>query len=129
MELKNYKQKSHDYTSKASEIARQLNFAGIGIIWIIKTTFPELKLGSSELLIPLALIALSLLFDFLQYLTGGIIWILFYKKKEKEGISKDFDLTVENEWRSQLLYVFYYVKFILMFIAYIFIIKTLFNYF
>lgn len=129
MELKEYKQKSHEYTSKASDIARQLNFAGIGIIWIVKTTFPELKLSSSELLIPLALIALSLIFDFLQYLIGGIVWIMFYKKKEEEGIAKDFNLTVDNEWRSQLLYTFYYVKFTLMLIAYIFIIKTIFNYF
>ena len=38
MELKEYKKKSHEYTAKASEIARQINFAGIGIIWIIRTS-------------------------------------------------------------------------------------------
>ncbi|PKO99319.1 MAG: hypothetical protein CVU03_02260 [Bacteroidetes bacterium HGW-Bacteroidetes-2] len=128
MKLENYKKKSHEYTAKASEIARQLNFAGIGIIWIVKTTFPELKLSDSELLLPLVLIALSLVFDFLQYLVGGIIWIIFYNNKQKNGISNTADVQT-TKWRSRVLYTFYYIKFTLMFIAYLFIIKILFQYF
>lgn len=128
MKLEDYKKKSHEYTAKASEIARQLNFAGIGIIWIIKTTFPELKLSDSQLLLPLLLISISLISDFLQYLFGGIIWIEFYKSKEKRGFSATTDLK-SAEWRNKILYIFYYAKFALMFAAYIFIIKTLFIYF
>lgn len=128
MELKEYKSISHDYTAKASEIARQLNFAGIGIIWIVKTTFPELKLTDFQLLFPLILITVSMILDFLQYFIGGVIWIDFYKSKEKAGISKSADVK-SPEWRNRILYVFYYVKISSMFLAYIFIIKTLFTYF
>lgn len=128
MQLKEYKSKSYEYTAKASEIGRQLNFAGIGIIWIVKTTFPELKLTDSQLLLPLVFITVSLVLDFLQYLIGGVIWIAFYKSKEKAGISQSEDVK-SREWRSRVLYVFYYVKFTFMFLAYLFIIKTLFTYF
>jgi hypothetical protein len=128
MKLEKYKKKSHDYTAKASEIARQLNFAGIGIIWIVKTTFPELKLNDSLLLLPLTLIAISLICDFLQYLVGGIIWIFFYNSKIKAGISNTDDVQT-TVWRSRVLYIFYYIKFTFMFIAYFFIIKILFHFF
>ncbi|MCM4173048.1 hypothetical protein DHD32_16305 [Arenibacter sp. TNZ] len=128
MKLEGYKTKSHDYTAKASEIARQLNFAGIGIIWIVKTTFPELKLSDSQLLLPLVFITVSMILDFLQYLIGGIIWIKFYKRMEKAGTSQTEDVQ-SPEWRSAVLYRFYYVKFTFMFLAYMSIIKTLFAYF
>lgn len=128
MKLEDYKKKSHEYTAKASEIARQLNFAGIGIIWIVRTTFPELKLSDFQLLLPLLLISISLISDFFQYLIGGIIWIEFYKSKEKRGISGTTDLK-SPEWRNRILYIFYYVKFVFMVVAYIFIMKTLFVYF
>ena len=128
MELKEYKNKSHEYTAKASEIARQLNFAGIGIIWIIRTSNDNLELSNSVILVPLILISISLIFDFFQYFFGGVIWINFYRQKEKEGISRDSDVLSES-WRNRVLYFFYYLKFIFMLIAYIFIIKALFNYF
>ncbi|MEJ1222918.1 hypothetical protein [Sediminicola sp. 1XM1-17] len=128
MELKEYKQKSHNYTEKASEIARNLNFAGIGIIWVVKTTFPELKLSDFQLLFPLILITISLILDFLQYLIGGIIWIAFYKSKEKVGVAKTADVK-SPEWRNRVLYGFYYLKIASIFFAYIFIVITLFNYF
>ncbi|PKA99102.1 hypothetical protein B0O79_2802 [Flavobacteriaceae bacterium MAR_2009_75] len=128
MELKEYKIKAHEYTAKASEIARQLNFAGIGIIWIVKTAFPDLKLSEFQLLMPLILISISLLSDFLQYFVGGMIWIAFYRNREEAGISKNTDVQ-SPEWRNKILYTFYYIKFASMFLAYIFIIITLFKYF
>lgn len=128
MELKEYKKKSHEYTAKASEIARQINFAGIGIIWIIRTSSDTLELSNSVVLTPLILISISLLFDFCQYFFGGVIWINFYRKKEKEGLSRDSDV-LSKTWRNKVLYGFYYLKFIFMVIAYIFIIKALFSYF
>ena len=36
MKLRNYRQTYYDYSGKASDIARQLSFAGIAIIWIFK---------------------------------------------------------------------------------------------
>lgn len=128
MELKEYKKKSHDYTAKASEIGRQINFAGIGIIWIITTSNDSLELSNLIVLVPLILISISLLFDFCQYFFGGVIWIRFYHKKEKEGLLGDSEV-LSKSWRNKILYGFYYLKFIFMIIAYVFIIKALFSYF
>jgi hypothetical protein len=131
MELEKYKTNSHDYTAKASDIARQINFAGIGIIWIIRTSNDNISLSDSSLLTPLILISISLLLDFSQYLLGGILWINFYNKKRKEGISKEIDVSIDpkNEWRTQLLYTLYFLKFTFMFISFIFIFKTLFSFY
>ena len=128
MELKDYKKTSQDYSAKASEIARQVNFAGIGIIWIIKTSKTTIELNNCLILVPLILISISLLFDFAQYLIGSILWIYFYRTKEKAGVSKTSDV-VSKPWRSNILYVLYYIKFALMIVAYIFIIKALFAFY
>jgi hypothetical protein len=121
MELKEYKKKSHEYSGKASDLARQINYAGLGIIWIIiSTNITVISLKNSLTLFPLILISISLFFDFAQYFIGGIIWIRFYKNNEKKGIGKNDDI-LSAKWRSNVLYFFYYSKFILTITAYIFI--------
>ena len=129
MNLEDYKFKSHVYTAKASDIGRQINFAGIGIVWIIKTANVSLDLSNPLLLIPLILICTSLLLDFIQYLLGGVLWIGFYNKKIKDGVSDSTDIEPKSAWRAIVLYHFYFGKFVLMFAAYVFVIRALFLFF
>ena len=124
MELKEYKNKGQEMTAKTSDICRQLGFAGIGIIWILKSDKIYLDLTHTVLITPLIIITLSLFVDFLHYFIGGIIWLRFYRKKEKEGFLNDSDIKSKS-WRSNLMYVLYFFKIGLMFIAYIFVIKAL----
>lgn len=129
MELKEYKNTSYKYTEKASEIARQMMLAGIGIIWIIRTDNSGLSLSDSELKWPLAIMAITLLVDFSQYLLGGAIWIRFYRNHESKGVEGTADVKNDKPWRSEVLYWFYYIKFLLTIIAYGLIIKVLFAYY
>lgn len=129
MQLKNYREKSYKYTEKASEIARSMMLAGIGIIWIIRTDKNGLTLSDRELLFPLTIMAITLIVDFLQYLLGGTIWIAFYKKHEKAG-NKDTDSVLNTKkWRTNVLYFIYYLKFTGTILAYFLIIKALFKYY
>lgn len=129
MELKNYREKSYKYTEKASEIARSMMLAGIGIIWIIRTDKSDLTLSDPELLYPLTIMAITLIIDFVQYLLGGTIWISFYKHHEKTGKKDTDDVLNTKKWRTDILYAIYYLKFTLTIIAYLLIIKALFNYY
>ncbi len=126
MELSKFKERSHTYTEKASVIARQINFAGIGIIWIITTT-NGIVITSSSFVYPLFLISVALIFDFFQYLLGGVLWITFYNSKIKAGNTNSTEVTSEP-WRKRILYTIYYIKFILTFIGYLFIAIALFKY-
>lgn len=88
MKLSEYRKKSNEYTAKASEICRQLSLAGIAIIWL----FGDLKktpILEPFLLFPLLALALSLLFDLLQYFIAGWIWIIFFRKEEKESSERN----------------------------------------
>lgn len=125
MELKEYKNKGQEMTAKTSDICRQLGFAGIGIIWILKSSKIYLDITHTVLITPLILITLALFIDFLHYFIGGYIWLRFYREKEKEGLPNDSDIK-SKPWRSNLIYLLYYSKIALMFIAYFFVIKALF---
>lgn len=129
MELEKYKERSYEYTAKASEIARSMMLAGIGIVWIIRTDKNGLTLSHPELLWPLMVMAITMFIDFAQYFLGGIIWIQFYRHYEKRGKNDKDDVTNEKLWRKNVLYMLYYAKFIGVIIAYILILRSLFHYY
>jgi len=71
------------FSGKASDIARQLSFAGIAIVWMFK---PINKLNIAiphSLLIPLFLFSLSLFLDLLHYIYSAVVWGCFHRKEEK----------------------------------------------
>jgi len=75
MKLDDYRETFYSYTGKASDISRQLAFAGIAIIWIFKKDLPGAGLTvPRELIVPGLLIVLALGFDLLQYCLGTVIW-------------------------------------------------------
>ena len=129
MELEKYRDKSYKYTEKASEIARSMMLAGIGIVWIIRTDKEGLTLSDPELLWPLIIMAFTLMIDFSQYLLGGAIWISFYRFHEKAGVGDKDDILNDKKWRTITLYAMFYLKFALTILAYVLIIKVLFNYY
>ena len=85
MKLVNARDGYESFSSKASDIARQISLAGVGLIWIFKSgTGTSLSLNPS-LLKAAFFIFLALLFDFMQYIIGATIWFLFFRYKEKKG--------------------------------------------
>lgn len=92
MKLKDYRNDYYVFSGKASDVARQLAFAGIALIWIFKTdstgamALPQATLGSAIAFV----FALSL--DLLQYLFAALIWSLFSRYHETKGIKDEDDL-------------------------------------
>src|SRR5690606_31893796 len=101
MEINGFLKKSHQYTEKASDIARNLSLAGIGIIWIVIDNNEHIGLRTPSVLTPLILISFALLLDFIQYVFGGIIWKHFNNKKLKEN-DNNGEVDIEtSKWRNK----------------------------
>ena len=79
------------YSGKASDIVRQLGFAGIAVIWIFKYTNNGKQIVPSELIPAAILIVLSLSFDFLHYVIGSLILGLYHRIKEYQNTKEDDD--------------------------------------
>jgi hypothetical protein len=88
MKLQDAREHYYFHTGKVSEIARQLAFAAIAVIWLFKAEDSSSVLLPAELLQPLKLVVICLALDLLQYLMGTIGWGLFQSLKERSGVSE-----------------------------------------
>lgn len=130
MKLSEYKKKGEEFTSKASEITRQLAFAGIIIIWIFRISTNAATSLPKFLVFPLIGLALTLLFDLLQYFVGGQIWRGFYKeeeKKAKEHFKQDPSYALDPETKhhrkkNTWIEIFYLLKVILLIASFVLLI-------
>lgn len=109
MKLKDWRDHAHKFTEKLSEINRQLAFAGIAIIWIFKIQVGNHYSIPSELLLPLFFIVVSLMLDLLHYLYQSIVWTLFHRRKEKQGVASEDDIKAPK-WYSNVAYFIFYGK-------------------
>jgi hypothetical protein len=126
VKLQDYRDEFYAFSGKASDISRQLAFAGIAIIWLFKKdTLPGLSIPR-ELLLPGILILFSLTLDLFHYCLGSIIWRTFYRSKEKSGTSEDKELE-HSEWLERPISFLFAAKIILMLLAYIWIIRYFLN--
>src|SRR5215471_16547259 len=76
------------FSSKASDIVRQISLAGVGLIWIFKSGTGTTLSLDPRLLKAALFIFLALLIDFLHYILGATIWFLYYRYKEKKGTTE-----------------------------------------
>lgn len=71
---KDYRTDYYALSGKASDVARQLAFAGIAVVWVFKqqevakVTLPEV------LVLPALLFVVALALDLLQYVFATLIW-------------------------------------------------------
>lgn len=73
-------------TAKASDVFRQLAFAGFAVVWILRETSGQV---SQDLAPAAAMFALTLLLDAMQYAIGSLIWIVFYNHHYEKTLSDD----------------------------------------
>ncbi len=65
----------YEASGKVSDISRQLAFAGIAVIWVLKVGSKSGGIPfSTELVIPLYCFVAALGFDLLQYVYKSIVW-------------------------------------------------------
>lgn len=109
------------HSSKASDVSRQLGFAGIAIIWLFKTQ----AAGSSTITmpavldLPLALIVLSLSLDLFQYIWQSLLWGLFWRHFErKHGLQNEDHHEISKYWNWPAIAIFW-LKILTMIFGYI----------
>lgn len=124
MKLSEYQTDYYAFTAKLSDITRQLNLAGIAIIWIFKTTSNGRIIIDELLLYAAILIILSLASDLLQYTYQSITWSIFYHIKKKTAQTDD-DIIKSPEYLNYLAWILFGIKVTLLIIAYVMILSFL----
>jgi hypothetical protein len=83
MKLQDTRQCYQDNSGRASEIARQLAFAALGIVWIFKVDRSDGGMEvSQQLLWPAAWAIMALALDLLQYVYATVAWGVFNRLRE-----------------------------------------------
>ena len=114
----------HEYSGKASDITRQLGYAGLATIWIFKGG-PESKPSvPQELFRPGPLIIVGLACDFLQYVVASVIWKSFHALKERRGIKSDENVKAPP-WLNKPVVVFFWAKIIFVAIGYHYLLRSM----
>lgn len=126
MILGNSKEAYYELSGIASNVNRQIGFAGIAIIWIFCQVLNNKVLIPNELIIPTFLIAISLCFDLLQYIFGSVIWGSFHRYYEKKGKNDDSEVEA-SIFLNYPQNTCFMLKLLSMIIAYIFLFLYLYS--
>lgn len=124
MKLSDYRNTYYEFSGKASDVARNLSFAGIALIWIFMVAGDPVPKIPKRLILPAALLALTLAFDLLQYISATLIWGLFqwYHERKLNDTSEDPDLDAPTflKWPQ---FIFFVLKLCTIILAYCLITK------
>jgi len=127
VKLSDYRDSYYFYSGKTSDVARQLAFAGIALVWIFKQNGQPIPIIPKQLLLPSFLLTLALTFDLLHYAVASLIWGGFARYHEKQGKTQEEDLLASRFWNWPGLF-FFWVKVAFVIVAYGFIFKFVFFY-
>lgn len=132
MKLSDIKNDYFTYSTRVSEIIRNLNFAGLALLWILSHEDAECFFNSKENLIPLRLLVFSMVTDVLQYLIQSIIWYTYYMHKRKELLKENIEdvenaIINENEAYNIIPWCFWGLKILFTLLAFIFVAIILFK--
>ena len=96
-----------EYSGKASDIARQLGFAGIALIWLFRTEVAGQPQIPDALLAPGLMIVIALTFDLLQYVSGAIVWSAYNRRAERQGRSQEEEFEAPPAMNWPALFFFW----------------------
>lgn len=103
------------FTGKASEVVRQFAFAGIAVIWLVRTDKPAHPIPES--LVPvLALFGAALASDLLQYAIASLIWTIYYRAKLGEKLAEGTEFE-EPGWLPFPGYILFTLKIVSALVA------------
>lgn len=139
MKLKEIREAYEDGTSAINGLNRQLAFAGIALVWLLKGGAENSIAGITPILLwTLVLFCASLFFDILQGFIHTWIWFAFYKREKTknllkqswkaddlEGLDEDKILVAEKESRSITMWICWTLKVALTMVAYGFLVSVL----
>ena len=119
MTLQDLRDAYYGYSGKASDVARQLAFAGIAVVWLFHIENHGNIYLYRLLVWALAFLILALALDLLHYATSAAIWGIFHRIKEKAygpNSSRKFDAPLPINWPGLL---FFWAKLVAVVIAYV----------
>jgi hypothetical protein len=112
------RQAYYDHSGKASDVARQLGFAGIAIIWIFKTDVHGAPSLGIEFIPATGWCIATLGADLLQYVCATAAWGGYARWKERDpaiDADSDFDAPRWLNWPGN---AFFFAKLVCVAIAY-----------
>ena len=112
-------QRYRDATTRVSDLTRQLGFAGIALIWVLRPISSTPGLGlPPELVRPATLIVCALFLDFMQYVFASVVWRISASRAEKthENLEQGVESPPWCVWPLELLFV---LKVIALLVAYV----------
>ncbi|MCK1670409.1 hypothetical protein [Bradyrhizobium sp. 150] len=124
MKLQDYRNDFYTFSGKASDLNRQLAFAGIAIIWLFKKEPLAGLTVPHELVLPGLLIVTSLILDMLHYCVASALWRLFYRRKEKIGFSEEKEIQ-HGVWWERPIWIIFGLKILCILSAYVLLIRFL----
>ena len=96
--LSNYWDNYETYTGKASDVARQLAFAGLAVVWIFRIGEGSKSVVPRAFLPAMFAFVLTLSLDLMQYVLGSIIWFFFCRHHEKRLPRPEADPDLTGPW-------------------------------
>lgn len=97
MKLQTMRDAYYGATSTLSELVRNISFAGIASVWILRGEASEtIKQLPVDLVLPLLLFLATLLVDFLQYVYRSIAWGALSRRRERGVANKDGETEVAD---------------------------------
>jgi hypothetical protein len=125
MNITDLKSAKDAYTGRASDVVRQFAFAGIAVIWLLKTTNTSAPIPRD--LIPiLALFGLALACDLLQYAVSSVIWVIYYRHKLGQHIAETTEFK-EPRWITAPAYLLFIFKVVVALVAWVCLVRYLCN--
>jgi hypothetical protein len=123
MTLDDYRKVYGEASTRASDVCRQLAFAGVAIVWLFvggkeAMASRETVAISPLFLWPLMFLVLTLACDFLQYAVKSLIWGAYCKELERDGHKPDEILPGHSSLLVLPISFFFHVKLALLFVAY-----------
>ena len=119
MKLSEIRKDYEELSGLLSKFNRQLAFAGIGIVWLFRTTDAQGESSiDTEMITPILCFVISFGFDLFQYLWQSYAWYIFYWYKRNLGCQEEDEMN-EPEWPNVIAWILFTIKVVALIAAYI----------
>jgi len=113
-----------DLSGLLSTGVRALAFSGIAVVWVFAAQGDGGPRLPRELLVPTALIVVTLALDFLQYAISTAIWGIYGRYREKKGVAADTEFLAPG-WFNWPAIVCLTLKSVTIIAAYVLLLRFL----
>lgn len=97
----------NEATGKASDVGRQLAFAGLAVVWILREASGN-PIGET-LIVPVLLLVACLTLDLLQYVWCSFAWTIFYNYHFEKHKSDKVEIDIPD-WINWISYLCFWLK-------------------